>query len=229
MFASLALFATSLVLAWSGPVSSGGSGKPGNGAALTNAALKTIAPGIYQIGKVRLDQKKRCVSFPAVINMNQALVEYLVVSANGKTHESLLKTTAEPYHIHTAMLLLGAKGTQGRPFPEDKRKAIPGDAVKIEVSWDEQGKRKTCQAEDLIVDQTTKRSVSAGDWTYVGSNVEEGVFRAQQEGSIISLIEDPDALVNNPRPGRDNDDNWRIKSEGLPPLDSEVEVTLFMK
>ena len=232
MLRTLALLVLIAAAAWvvhAGPVSSGGSGKPGSNAVLTNTAVKTIAPGIYQIGKVRLEHAKRSVSFPAVLNMNQALVEYLVVSAAGKTHESLLKTTAEPYHIHTAMLLLGAKGIQGRPFPEDKTKPIPGDAVRIEISWNEQGSRKTFRGEDWIVDQSTKQTVSAGDWTYVGSNVEDGVFRAQQEGSIISLIEDPDALINNPRPGRDNDDNWKIKSEGLPPLESPVEVTIFLK
>jgi hypothetical protein len=218
-----ALMAFSSSFAWAGPVSSG---SPARAAA--KAELKTIAPGIFELGKVRLDKNRRCISFPAAINMNQALVEYLVVTSTGKTHESLLKTDAEPYHIHTAMLLLGAKGSQGQAFPEDKTKPIPGDALKIEISWEQKGERKTFRAEDWILDQTTKKAVSPGEWIYVGSRFEDGFFAAQREGSIISLIEDPDALINNPRPGRDNDDNWRIKSAGLPPLDSAVEVTIYL-
>jgi hypothetical protein len=181
------------------------------------------------LGRVRLDKKRRCISFPAALNMNEALVEYLVVTSTGKTHESLLKTEAEPYHIHTAMLLLGAAGSQGRPFPEDKKAPLPGDKVRIEISWDEKGQKKTFRGEDWILDEALKRPTSAGEWTYVGSRFENGIFRAQQDGSIISLIEDPDALINNPRPGRDNDDNWRIKSAGLPPLDSAVDVTIFLE
>jgi hypothetical protein len=161
--------------------------------------------------------------------MNEALVEYLLVTSKGKTHESLLKTDVEPYHIHTAMLLLGAKGSRNNPFPDDRKKPIPGDQVRIEISWDQKGEKKTFRGEDWIIDQTTKERTSPGEWIYSGSRFEEGVFSAQREGSIISLIEDPDALINNPRPGRDNDDNWRVQSEGLPPLDSAVEVTIYLQ
>src|SRR3569623_2003527 len=77
----------------------------------TNAPpLVEVAPGVFQIGLVRLDKNQKSVQFPAVLNMDHGLIEYLLVTTRGKTHESLLKTDAEPYNIHVAMLLLGAKG-----------------------------------------------------------------------------------------------------------------------
>jgi hypothetical protein len=217
------------VIGWAGPVSSSAPGSNSFSFPAKQPPLKEISPGIFELGKVRLDQKRRCISFPAALNMNEALVEYLLVTSNGKTHESLLKTDAEPYHIHTAMLLLGAKGSQNNAFPDDPKKPIPGDKVRIEFSWVEKAEKKTFRGEDWIVDQTTKERTSPGEWIYAGSRFEEGVFRAQQEGSIISLIEDPDALINNPRPGRDNDDNWRVHSAGLPPLNCAVEVTIYLQ
>jgi hypothetical protein len=224
---SVVLLTLGSTIALAGPVSSsGGGGKP-NGS-IPKSPLITVAPGVFELGKVRLDKKRQCISFPAKLNMNEALVEYLLVTRAGKTHESLLKTEAEPYHIHTAMLLLGARGAEGKAFPEDKTKPIPGDRVHIELSWTEKGEKKTFRGEDWIVNQTTRQPVERGDWIYVGSRIEEGAFKAQQDGSIISLIEDPDALINNPRPGRDNDDNWRINSTGLPPLESAVEVTIYL-
>jgi hypothetical protein len=219
-----------LITAHAGPVSSGASSTnaiptfPAD-----KAPLKSISPGIFELGKVRLDKGQKTVSFPAVLNMNEALVEYLIVTSQGKTHESLLRTEAEPWHIHVAMLLLGAKGTQGKPFPDDKSKPLPGDPVRVELRWQKSGNRFNSPAEDCILDVSTSKTVAHGTWTYVGSRFEEGIFRAQQDGSIISLIEDPDALVNNPRPGRDNDDNWRVKSEGLPPLGTPVEVILYLQ
>src|SRR6266404_3082213 len=69
-----------------------------------NLPLKEIAPGVFQLGKVRFDKKERIVSFPASINQTEAAIEYLIVTSYGKTHESLLSTEAEPYHIQLALL-----------------------------------------------------------------------------------------------------------------------------
>ena len=38
--------------------------------------------------------------------------------------------------------------------------------------------------------------MSKGDWVYNGSRLREDGFAAQFDGSIISLITDPDALVD---------------------------------
>jgi len=59
--------------------------------------------------------------------------------------------------------------------------------------------------------------------------VVNGIFLAQREGSIVALIDDVDALANNPRPGNDNDQIWQIKSNALPPLNTPVEVTFKLE
>ena len=58
---------------------------------------------------IRIDKEKKTVTFPAEINMQSGMVEYLMVTDKGKTHESLLSTKIEPYDIQVAMLLLGIK------------------------------------------------------------------------------------------------------------------------
>ena len=75
----------------------------------------------------------------------------------------------------------------------------------------------------------TKTNASRGPWTYNGSRVVNGIFVAQREGSIVALIEDVDALVNNPRPGSDNDQIWQINSDILPPTNTVVEVTFKLE
>src|SRR5262249_29384586 len=135
----------------------------------------------------------------------------------------------EPYQIHLALLLLGAKGAGTNAFPENPTQPLPGDKVGIELSWNADGKTKQVRAEECIYNQQTQSIMSKGPWVYNGSRLVEGAFIAQQIGSIVSLIEDPDALINNPRPGRDNDDIWEIKTEGLPPLHSAVNVTIKLE
>jgi hypothetical protein len=191
--------------------------------------IRQVSPGVFQIGKVRLDKSTRSVTFPGVVNMTDSIVEYVVVTGQGKVHESLLRSDAAPKDIHVAMLLLDAKGSGTNVVPPDPLKPIPGDPVSIEVSWTEKGKTKRAAAEKLIFNTQTKTNLSPGPWIYNGSLVDNGVFMADPEGSIVSLITDPFALVNNPRPGRDNDDLCEVDSKSVPPLDTPVEVRITLQ
>src|SRR5687767_3996798 len=82
---------------------------------------KEVAPGIFEVGTVRIDKHTRTATVPAKVNMVDGLVEYLCVTPNGSTHESVLVSDAGPQNVHVAMLLLGAKGAA----PKDGQKA-PG-------------------------------------------------------------------------------------------------------
>jgi hypothetical protein len=193
----------------------------------TNAPLKAISPGVFELGKVRLNKDNKSVSFPAVVNLSPGLIEYVLVTENGKIHESLFRTEAEPFHIHTAMLLLGAKGAGTNHFPEQSTQPLPGDKVMIDVTWrDAKSRPHTRAVEEFVYNQQTKSTMSRGHWTYNGSRVFEGTFIAQQDGSIVSLIEDVDALINNPRPGRESDEIWEVSTNGLPALNTPVEVKI---
>ena len=196
------------------------------GESMTNAPLKQIRPGIFELGQVRFDKDKRTVSFPASLNMREGNIEYVVVTATGKTHESLLRTTAEPYHLQLAFLLLGAKGAGTNALPEDPTRPLPGEKVEIEFSWDAGGRTNSFRAEEFVRDRKANGPARRGNWIYTGSRLREDGFAAQLDGSIVSLITDADALINNPRPGREDDDNWLVRTNNLPPLHAPVEVTI---
>ena len=97
--------------------------------ALTNTPLRMVEPGVFELGKVRLDQRRRSVTLPAVLDRAKGPMEYFLVTTYGKTHESVLKTQAEPYHIHLAMLLLGAEGSGDTNFPGSPANGVPGPVV----------------------------------------------------------------------------------------------------
>jgi len=197
-----------------------------SGDTVTNAPLKQIRPGVFELGLVRLDKDKRTVSFPAFVNLREGNIEYVVVTATGKTHESLLRTTAEPYHLQLAFLLLGAKGAGTDSLPEDPAKSLPGDRVEIDLSWSADGRTNSFRAEDFVHDRKANGPAPRGDWIYTGSRLREDGFAAQLDGSIVSLITDADALLNSPRPGREDDDNWLVRTNHLPSLHAPVEVTI---
>jgi hypothetical protein len=195
--------------------------------AATSLALQPLGNGQFKLGLVRLDKRERSVIFPARPNITADLaIEYAVVNDIGKLHESLFRTAAKAQEIHLAMLLLGAKAAMTNAFPDDLSVAPPGEKVTIEVSWKEKGKSISRRMEDLILNRVTGKSLSRGFWVYNGSNFSEGMFTAQRDGSIISIHIDPDALINNPRPGRDNDDLHAPLTESLPSVDTSVEIKI---
>src|SRR5688572_12316862 len=73
-------------------------------------APKEVAPGVFEVGAVKLDKNTHTVTVPAKVNMVDGLVEYLMVTPLGAVHESVLVSEAQPQDVHMAMLLIGAKG-----------------------------------------------------------------------------------------------------------------------
>ena len=137
--------------------------------------IREVAPGQYQIGLVHLDQKAQCLTFPGALNLNQGLMEYLIVTQEGSTHESLLVTDARPTDVQFAMLLLGAKGSAssertGMDAPRHRStrstlKTAPrlkGDGVAIRVTWKTGNGEKTAPAEDWLINERTKKTVERG-------------------------------------------------------------------
>jgi hypothetical protein len=61
---------------------------------------------------------------------------------------------------------------------------------------------------------------------YNGSWIFDGTFIAQRERSIVAIMADMDALANNPRPGRENDEIWEVRKELMPPEGTAVQITI---
>ncbi len=184
------------------------------------------AAGSPVLGKVVLDRARRAVAFPAVVNQRSGLVEYVLVTEQGKTHESVLRTEAAPRDIHVALLLLNARPASSPVFPDDPAAPLPGVPVRIEASWVEDGREVRRPLEDLVITTNRGDRLVRGPWAYTGSYVSRGTFVAQEEGSIVALQVDPSALINNPRPGRENDELHHVNPQALPAGDQAVTVTI---
>ena len=185
--------------------------------------VQPAGQGKFQIGKVILDSRKRKVSFPAQVNLRDALIEYAVVGKTGKRHEALLMTKADPVHIHLAMLLLGNK-TPPRKSKNKDNPLPPGQAIDILISWQQNGKEQTRRLEDWIIVGENKLPARKGKWIYNGARIENGQFTASANQSIVALILDVHALVNNPRTGNENDEIWFPNETQIPSLGTKVQV-----
>ncbi len=195
-------------------------------AADANPSVRPLGGGRFQVGLVRLDKNARTATFPAMVNLRHETIEYAVVHKLGKTHESIFSTEARPRDLQVAMLLLNAQPVMTNTFGTDGKATPLGEKIFVEVSWTNNGTRMECALEDTVLNRETTNTLSRGEWIYNGSNFSEGAFTAQRDGSLISVHIDPDALVNNPRPGRENDDLHVPNAAKLPPLGMRVEISI---
>ncbi|MHC1768981.1 MAG: YdjY domain-containing protein [Verrucomicrobiia bacterium] len=198
----------------------------------TNAANPVLWPlegDLFAVGTVRLNKAKRAIQFPAVVNMTEGLVEYAVVHTSGKVHESVLKTEADPFHIQLARLLVWPDAsTSSQPAPGTPRDRV-GPQIRIQVEWNAGDGPKSLPLEDLVWNTLTKSQMIRGPWVFNGSRLVNGTLLAQRDGSIVAIYADPDALINNPRPGRNDDEIWTVNTKFVPPLGKPVTVTMQLE
>lgn len=191
-------------------------------------ALRKVGPGLFRLGDLTISKASSSVSFPATVNMEKGLLEYLVVRKGGKTHESLLRTEVDPATLQVALLLIGLEGTD-RPLARQGAAEAPrGNPVQITVSYQQDKKIVPLPAENWIT-KKTGGAVSPDErlsWIFTGSLIRNEVFLASVEGSIIALYHDPVALIDNASPGGESDKVWFVKEGAVPPAGTPVTVTI---
>lgn len=181
--------------------------------------VRQEAPGRFRIGSVSFDRQRRVVTIPAAVNMVSGIVEYGLVTESGKVHEAVFTTKANPTEIHLACLLLGVSKSAD---------------IQVTVTWDTNGPPAEHGLAEMVAtssnpsDPVDAKPLPAGPWRYTGSVMEPGGFAAAREGSVISLISDPSALVENPRDDSRHDDQHVANSRLLPPKGSPVHINLTL-
>ena len=193
--------------------------------------IEKTADGKLRLGAVELDKQTRAIRFPAAVNMTSGTVEYALVATTGKSHEAMFTTDAAPRDIHLAMLLLGIQPAKFAPSP-DKGLLVPAAAaVEVSVGWETNGPPKNLPLASLMTVADPSADKPAGElkagrpWLYNGSRFNEAGFAATLEGSIISLIADEMALVNNSQSDRENDEIHLPNTAALPPAGTRVTIT----
>jgi hypothetical protein len=177
----------------------------------------------FRVGLVQGDRATRTLTLPAEVNTHEGLIEYALVTRKGKLHEALLSTAADPLHLQMAALLLGMSPQPGQQQAYE---------VTIEVEWESNGPTRKMALEELIaLAKDTPQGASGGTlargpWKFTGSLIDTHGFVAAREGSLIALIEDPAALVANPRPGRENDRMHVPNGPAMPGVGMPVSVRI---
>ncbi len=192
---------------------------------------------LIRFGKVEVDPHRRTVSVPARLHMTNGILEYVLVTEYGKAHESLLLTECRAVELQSALLLLHARptGAAGLSLAADH---LPSSSlVHVSVTWTgPDGTPVERPVHELILLESGRHPDASepahavpmppGPWLFNGSGFSVEGFMAHFEGSLVSLITDPAAIINNPHPDREDDEIHIPAPARLPPLGTEVRLVL---
>ncbi|MCU0780186.1 MAG: YdjY domain-containing protein, partial [Akkermansiaceae bacterium] len=190
----------------------------------------------FRAGEVTFNHRTREIRFPAEVNMDQGVLEFLLVRTHGKIHESLLVTDTRAEDINLAFKLLRYPASAELYYlPNDrgglsaKRPEVPEETkaaarVQIKVEWDDGGAKRVVPVNEWLQHTHTGKAMPATLWVYGGSEWDNGGFVAETTGDLVATWITNASLIN--YPGKDNEDDtaWVVYPKRVPPAGRKVSV-----
>lgn len=204
-----------------------------------------------------IDRERRSVDVEASICLEEGYLELIACTKDSKEHESLVVIEALPVHIHTALLLLGARNgnpAMRRALNEEETRWVDlppqGDLIEVSLKFeDSEGKMIERPISDFIArsDEHADDPAAAdaddaaaarfsNTFIFAGSHLstqESGPrkYLADLSGNVISIASFGDELLC--LPDFQSHENgalvWRVDSTHLPKLGTKVTLRLSIK
>ena len=175
---------------------------------------------VATLGSVKLDSATKTVSATGWVNQTSGPIEVLACGPAGKVHESVFVLALNPLDLQAALLLAGLKG--GEPMPEIGQGPPHGAPVDVFVDWTSGDEAKSARAESFVWNLEANAALPETPWTFTGSVVKDGQFKALAEESLVVTYWDPYAIVNLPLPCGGNDELLVANSNAVPPYQTPV-------
>ncbi len=203
----------------------------------------------FKLPGVVINAKEHYVDVESTICLDRGTLELIATTKGGKDHESILIMDARPLHVHTALLLLGAKSgnpairrPKNKDFSEWEDLPPKGDPIEVFLVWKN---ADGTAVERPIGDFVTRRGAEGDEkkkekfpstFVFAGSALGDPAqkpreYVAETSGNVISISTFGDELLC--LPGHQSQENgallWEIDPTHLPKLNSKVTLRLRAK
>jgi hypothetical protein len=172
------------------------------------------------LGDVRLDSATKTVTATGWVNQTAGAIEVLACGLAGKVHESVFVLPVNALDLQAALLLAGLKG--GEPMPAIGQGPPKGAPVDIFVDWQAGDETKSARAEAFVWNVEENAVLPDAPWTFTGSVVKDGQFKAFAEESLVVTYWDPYAIVNVSHPAGANDELLVVNTNVVPEVKTPV-------
>lgn len=205
---------------------------------------------------VKINLKERCIDVDSTISLEEGMLELIACTKDTKEHESIIVIDALPKHVHTALLLIGAKSgnpAMRKPIDDEGTRWIDvpprGGAIGVFLVFENKdGKVVERPISDFIVpvddgfddgfdvgggegDKVTK--FPTHNFLFAGSILHgEGPgpkkYLSDLSGNVISISTFGDELLCLPGiHGHANGElSWQVESKDLPEIGTKVTLRL---
>lgn len=189
---------------------------------------------LAELGVTWLPDERR-LEVAGWVNQVEGPIELFACAPGGKTHESVLVLDCVPRGLQAGLLALGLE--PGAPFAVDQDGTThppTGDRVEVVVGWtDAEGVVCAAHAEDWIWKTGVGAPMARGGWVFAGSTEVERsdgagapTFAADEGLTLIATYHDSSSIIETLDEAAGDDDAFLVNHEVVPPLGTEVVVTL---
>jgi len=188
---------------------------------------------LHPIYPLWIDKPPRNVIFIGVVCQRRVPLELFACLKGSKEHEAILVVCGEAFLIHSA--LLATKAEPGSPVQFQPDYVPPrGTEIEITLVWkDLSGRIQRARAQHWVRNSATGKEMD-NPWVFAGSQfrvdefTRERQYRADADGSLISLANFPSAMLDVPMRSSDANSELAFEAftEHIPPRGTPVTVIL---
>lgn len=189
----------------------------------------------YRMGLIEFNGKTREIRVPALVNMREGILEFVLVHGTGKIHESLLVTEVSPTQVQVVMKLCRYRDGEGDTFdvffPDEEKKGEAGakergEDVDLTVEWEVDGEHKAVAVSEWIFDRKRDAAMKNDPWVYSGSYMLDEDFMADLDGTLVAIYLTRGAMLNTMTDGADDDERWLAHGDNTPEIGTKVTFVL---
>lgn len=206
---------------------------------------------------IDLDLEQGTVSVPATFLILDDWLEYLIVTPQGKSHESLFQTEVRPSLLNAAILALGLEPGERMqwvdrdPPPTEEemeagvRPIVPvapkGPELFLYAEWTSGDEVYRYRVEDLVLKSNSRTAMERTGWVFVSSpfvldhprpgQERREVFGADRDGNIASLcfFANETHLLSSPDPDAVHQTIWTANPFLCPAKDTPCTLIFSKK
>lgn len=197
----------------------------------TPATRPTTSPGVGKFPHIEVDVAQHEIRVDCESLNPQMPIEFFCVLSGTSEHESVLRTAARPMHLHTALLMLGAKPGEPAKYNEAEKRRIPphGESLELFIETTRDGKPTRQPAASWIRELTTKKPPESFPWVFAGSRtMPDGTYAADVTGQMISVVNFDYSMIDVPRVASNANETleWEYNPDKVPPKGTKVTLIL---
>ncbi len=151
-----------------------------------------------KLAHIQVDLKAREVRVDCESVAAEYPLEFLAVVTGTNEYEAVVRSAVKPSDLHLALLMVGLQPGEPVRYSEAAKTWLPpsGPPVNVWFEYVKDSKPQRVPAARWMRDVRTKKPPAAFSWVFTGSRTVDGVYVADQTGSLVGVINNENSVLD---------------------------------